>query len=375
VQTVIKVRRDTAANWTSTNPTLAAGEQGFETDSGLMKIGNGSASWTSLAYASASTMKQLVKAGEALTRGQAVYASSSDGANLVVSKASNASEATSSKTLGLINQDLTSGSIGRLVTEGLLNGLNTSTATAGDPVWLGTGGNLIYGLSGKPVAPAHLVFIGIVTVAHATNGTIYVRPQNGFELDELHNVAISSASNKQVLQYDSSASLWKNATISAGVAVSETAPSSPTSGDLWFNSATAKTYIYYDLTWVELTAMGPQGPQGATGATGATGAAGQDASLLQAISDKTANYSILAGDSGKLIRSTNSAITITIDNVLSVGQRIDFAQYGTGQITFAAGSGVTLNSADSLVKTAKQYAGVTVECVASGVYWLVGNLG
>lgn len=98
-------------------------------------------------------------------------------------------------------------------------------------------------------------------------------------------------------------------------------------------------------------------------------------SPAQTISDKTANYSIVAGDAYKLIRSTNSAITITIDNVLTAGQRIDFAQYGSGQITFAAGSGVTLNSADSLLKTAKQYAGVTVECVASGVYWLVGNLG
>jgi hypothetical protein len=84
---------------------------------------------------------------------------------------------------------------------------------------------------------------------------------------------------------------------------------------------------------------------------------------------------IVAGDAYKLIRSTNSAITITIDNVLTVGQRIDFAQFGTGQVTFAAGSGVTLNSADSLLKTAKRYAGVSVECVASGVYWLVGNLG
>lgn len=95
----------------------------------------------------------------------------------------------------------------------------------------------------------------------------------------------------------------------------------------------------------------------------------------QTISDKTANYSIVAGDAYSLIRSTNSAITITIDNVLTAGQRIDFAQFGTGQVTFAAGTGVTLNSADSLVKTAKRYAGVTVECVASGVYWLVGNLG
>jgi hypothetical protein len=95
----------------------------------------------------------------------------------------------------------------------------------------------------------------------------------------------------------------------------------------------------------------------------------------QTISDKSANYSIVAGDAYKLIRSTNSAITITIDNVLTAGQRIDFAQYGSGQVTFAAGTGVTLNSADGNLKTAKQYAGATVECVASGVYWLVGNLG
>jgi hypothetical protein len=49
-QTVIKLRRDTAANWTSANPTLAAGEQGYETDTGKVKIGNGSTAWTSLSY-------------------------------------------------------------------------------------------------------------------------------------------------------------------------------------------------------------------------------------------------------------------------------------------------------------------------------------
>jgi hypothetical protein len=47
----IQVRRDTAANWTSTNPTLAAGEIGFETDTGQFKFGTGSATWTALAYA------------------------------------------------------------------------------------------------------------------------------------------------------------------------------------------------------------------------------------------------------------------------------------------------------------------------------------
>jgi len=47
---LIQLRRDTAANWTSTNPTLAAGEMGFETDTGKFKIGTGSTAWTVLKY-------------------------------------------------------------------------------------------------------------------------------------------------------------------------------------------------------------------------------------------------------------------------------------------------------------------------------------
>lgn len=46
----ILIRRDTAANWTAANPTLAAGELGGETDTGKIKLGNGSTAWNSLAY-------------------------------------------------------------------------------------------------------------------------------------------------------------------------------------------------------------------------------------------------------------------------------------------------------------------------------------
>lgn len=105
-----------------------------------------------------------------------------------------------------------------------------------------------------------------------------------------------------------------------------------------------------------------------------TGTLNQSA-LTTTVSDKSANYTIVAGDKNSIIRSTSTAITITIANVLAIGERIDFIQSGTGQITFAAGSGVTLQSADSLLKTAKQHAGATVQCVASGIYVLVGNLG
>lgn len=48
----IQLRRDTAANWTTANPTLAAGELGFETDTGRFKLGTGAAAWSSLGYAS-----------------------------------------------------------------------------------------------------------------------------------------------------------------------------------------------------------------------------------------------------------------------------------------------------------------------------------
>lgn len=46
----IQVRRGTASQWSSSNPTLAQGEPGYETDTGLMKYGDGTTAWNSLAY-------------------------------------------------------------------------------------------------------------------------------------------------------------------------------------------------------------------------------------------------------------------------------------------------------------------------------------
>lgn len=55
--TLNQMRRDTAANWTSANPTLAAGEQGLETDTRATKIGDGSNAWASLGYATGVPVK------------------------------------------------------------------------------------------------------------------------------------------------------------------------------------------------------------------------------------------------------------------------------------------------------------------------------
>lgn len=165
-----------------------------------------------------STMKHIVKASQALTKGNAVYISSATGSNMIASKASASQEITSSKTLGLIAQNLSVNGQGYVITEGLLSGLNTSTATIGDSVWLSTtAGELVYGYTNRPLAPNHLVFIGIVTRVHQNQGEIFVKVQNGFELEELHNVSISNVSVNNIIRYDGTK--WINSTLESHPAV------------------------------------------------------------------------------------------------------------------------------------------------------------
>jgi hypothetical protein len=172
-----------------------------------------------------SVLKHTVRAAEALTIGQPVYVSSANGTNIIVSKAGYATEGSSSKTLGLVAQNLSANGNGFVITEGLLEGLNTSTAVDGDPVWLGPTGTLIYGLVNKPKAPNHLVFIGIVTRAHASQGEIFVRVQNGFELEELHNVSITAPATGEVLIYNATTGLWTNTNTMASKSYVDTAVS------------------------------------------------------------------------------------------------------------------------------------------------------
>lgn len=189
-------------------------------DAGVVKYRTGAEMLSDLGVTAgtANHVQHSVKASVAINKGQAVYVTDADGTNMIVGLASNAAEATSSKTMGLLNATVGINGFADVITEGLLSGLNTSTAVVGNPVWLGTGGNLIYGLANKPYAPAHLVFIGIVTRVNANNGEIFVKVQNGFELEELHNVDLQTTapSNNDILSYEGgTVNLWKNKTIPA----------------------------------------------------------------------------------------------------------------------------------------------------------------
>lgn len=57
----IQVRRSAASTWTSTNPTLDAGELGLESDTLKMKVGDGSTAWNSLAYLKSGTADTAAK--------------------------------------------------------------------------------------------------------------------------------------------------------------------------------------------------------------------------------------------------------------------------------------------------------------------------
>lgn len=162
-----------------------------------------------------SQIKHYVKLGEDVTAGTAVYVGTdlNSSTNMTVYKASYDQEFKSSKTMGItVASGVTNGFL-FIVTEGLLAGINTSGAVKGDPIWLGANGTLLFGIANKPSAPLNIVYLGVVTRVNQNNGEIFVKIQNGFEIEELHNVQITSLANKNTLIYDSSTSLWKNKNI------------------------------------------------------------------------------------------------------------------------------------------------------------------
>lgn len=161
----------------------------------------------------ATVVKAYVTNAEAvtITKGQVVYIFGAQGDRASVKLAKNTSDTFSSKTLGIVRADIAAGQAGWVTTQGQVSGINLGAYTAGDILWLDSVAGGFTKV--KPVAPYHSVFVGVVERANAGNGLIYVKPQNGVELDELHNVKITSETNNQVLAYTASTGIWENKTI------------------------------------------------------------------------------------------------------------------------------------------------------------------
>jgi hypothetical protein len=171
------------------------------------KVGESTASDT------ATVVKAYVTNAEAvtITKGEVVYIFGAQGDRASVKLAKNTSDTFSSKTLGIVRADIAAGQAGWITTQGQVSGINLGAYTAGDILWLDSipGGFT----KTKPQAPYHAVFVGVVERANAGNGLIYVKPQNGVELDELHDVRITSVANNEIIRYNSSLGYWENKSI------------------------------------------------------------------------------------------------------------------------------------------------------------------
>lgn len=207
-----------------------------------------------------------------LTTGTVVYLYGGTGDHASVKRADNNSDTTSSKTLGLVGASIAASQNGPVITRGYVDGINLSTGWAvGDILWLGENGAFT---KTKPTAPDHLVFIGVVVRA-SNNGIVYVATQNGYELDELHNVSINSStlSDGDALIYDSATQLWVNS--QAGGLSGPTGPTGPTGAASTVTGPTGPTGATGPAGYVGSDgATGPTGPTGATGLTGDTGPTG-----------------------------------------------------------------------------------------------------
>lgn len=185
---------------------------------------------------------------------QVVRISGAQGQRLAVDLAQANNDLNSADTLGIVTETIATNQEGFIITVGQLEGINTTgslqgeTWADGDVLYLSptTAGRLT---NIKPVAPGHIVIIGYVEYTHASQGKIYVKIMNGWELDELHNVDLTSntPTNNQVLAYESATDLWKNKSLeelgSTINLISDGIPGTPVTGGTSFIRSLIKSYF------------------------------------------------------------------------------------------------------------------------------------
>ena len=203
--------------------------------------------------------------GYQINKGNVVRIVNALGDNPLIETASYLSEGNSANTLGIATENIPNDSFGMIITEGVLVGVNTTGMTAGNLIYLGDTGSFI---TTTPIAPNHGVRLGQVLRANQNNGSIHVRIDNGMELDEAHDVTYNSITTGDLLVR--SGSVWKNSKqlsgsyqITGSLSLSgsdsvlvlpnhSTAPSSPVSGTLYFNTTDFHFYGWNGAQWKQL---------------------------------------------------------------------------------------------------------------------------
>lgn len=306
--------------------------------------------------------------GSTLTKGQIVYTNGATGAKVTVGLALATGDQYSARTLGFVSEDILNNDQGYVQIEGYLSGVNTASLTDGAQLYLSGTTAGAYQTT-KPVAPIHLVYVGVVAKAAsaAGGGAIMVKCQNGYELDELHDVLIVSKTDGDLLQYESSTNLWKNkAQSTLTIAPSQVTGTAVVTADSRLSDArtptahasthasggsdpiTNFTGSGTSITGVQSAAAVSLPISSANGTTTSgdisitTGTTSTASSTSGAVSIKTGNGNGTGNNSGSITIQTGngSGSTNTSGNII-----IDSgtANAGTGSITIGGTNSTTIN--------------------------------
>ena len=248
--TQIKIRRDSYANWFNVNPTLGIGEPGYDTTNRKLKIGDGVTLWRALGYfddqvtdlsAYAGSIVPSVDVSQSIGSpakrwqkgffsGNAVYLGdiklSNNNGTLVVQRVTNA---------GLENEAAVPSTPGSVTTDRLVNGANFVSLLA----------------NGSIVTPTFTI-----PNTAGTSGQVLKWPGSGNTLvwsaDNSSGVSLP-ANAVGVLTNNGSGVLSWAAGVSSGSSVTTgvTPPVGPALGDLWYDTDSGRTYIYFDSSWID----------------------------------------------------------------------------------------------------------------------------
>lgn len=306
--------------------------------------------------------------GATLTKGTAVYISGATGQLSTVSKAIATSDATSAQTLGLVTANIANNSNGNVTLIGTITNIDTSAYTDGQQLYLSptTAGTLT---ATKPYAPSHLVYMAVVEHAHPTQGKLFVKVQNGYEMDELHDVSAQTPSNNDGLFYNTSTSLWESKSIVTAL------------GYTPYNASNPSGYLSTVNLTTNVTGTLPVA-NGGTGVT-AVGAAGNVltsdgtawVSQLPASGGmtytavKTANFTASA-NTGVQTNTGGGAFTVTLPASPAVGAQVvvvDSANsWATNNLTVGRNGSTIEGDASDLVC---DISGVSVQLIYNGTTW------
>jgi hypothetical protein len=306
-----------------------------------------------------------------INKGQPVYMFAAQGDRVSVKLAYNTGDATSAKTLGVCAENIAAGQAGMILCQGVQDGLDMSAYNPGDTLYLGATAGTLTNI--KPYAPNHLVYIGVVERANAGNGRLYVRVQNGYEMDELHNVSAQNPTNGQVLIYNESTSLWEKNTLTDGTAISITeGPGSITITNTGVTSAVAGTGISVSSATggVTITNTAPDQTVALTAGTGiSTSGTYPNFTITNSAPDQTV---ALTGGTGISTSGTYPNFTITNS---APDQTVSLTGAGTTSVT-GTYPNFTVTSNDQYVGTVTSVGGTgTVNGISlSGTVTSSGSL-